>query len=101
LFLKHGGICHICGGKISEGERWEVSHEIPLELGGDDDDVNAKPAHHKCHRHQTSTVDIPAIAKAKRLQVRHLGAKAPSKRPMPGSRASKWKRRMDGTVVPR
>lgn len=101
LFLKHEGRCHLCGGKITPGEKWEVSHEIPLELGGADDDENCKPAHFKCHRVHTAEVDIPAIAKAKRRQARHLGAKPPSRRPLPGSKGSKWKKKLDGTVVPR
>lgn len=98
LFLKHGGTCHMCGGRIDAGQAWEVSHEVPLELGGADDDENAKPAHYKCHRNHTATVDIPNIAKAKRRQARDLGAKR-SSNPLPGGKRSKWKRRMDGTVV--
>ncbi|KAF0135477.1 MAG: HNH nuclease [Xanthobacteraceae bacterium] len=101
LFLKYDGRCHLCGGRITPGEKWEVSHEIPLELGGDDDDVNGKPAHVLCHRTQTTEVDIPAIAKAKRRNARHLGAKAPSRHRLPAGKGSKWKRKIDGTVVPR
>lgn len=101
LFLLHGGTCHICGGKIHGAtERWEISHEIPLELGGADDDENRKLAHYKCHRTQTAQVDIPRIAKAKRTHVKHIGAKR-SSRPMVGSRRSPWKRKLDGTVVRR
>lgn len=79
LFTLHGGVCHFCNGKITVGEAWEISHDIPLELLGADDDANRKPAHKKCHRHHTSTVDIPAIAKAKRREAAHTGAAA--KRP--------------------
>jgi hypothetical protein len=38
------------------------------------------------------------IAKVKRKHQKHIGA-ARSKSPLPGGRLSKWKRRMDGTVV--
>lgn len=100
LFMLHGGTCHLCGGKIGVGEAWDVSHDIPLELGGADDDANRLLAHRKCHRAHTASVDVPAIAKAKRREARHIGAKRTA-RPMPGSRASGWKRRMDGTVVRR
>jgi hypothetical protein len=48
----------------------------------------------------TATVDIPLIAKVKRIHQRHIGARKP-KAPMPGGRLSKWKRKMDGTVVRR
>ena len=100
LFLKHDGVCHLCQGKISAGQAWEVSHDIPLELGGADDDENCKPAHFKCHRAHTAAVNVPNIVKAKRRQARDLGAKR-SSNPLPGGKRSKWKRKMDGTVVPR
>lgn len=76
LFTLHGGRCHLCGGLIQVGDRWEISHDIPLELLGPDDDQNRKPAHYKCHRTHTSEVDIPAIAKAKRREAAHTGATA-------------------------
>ena len=98
LFLLHGGICHLCNGKIEAAvEAWDISHDIPLELGGDDDDENAKLAHRKCHRAHTAKVDMPAIAKAKRVEQKHLGIKKAS-RPMPGSRGSGWRKHMDGSV---
>ena len=98
LFALHGGICHLCNGKIGVGERWEVSHDIPLELGGEDDDANRKLAHYKCHRDHTAKTDIPQIAKAKRREARHIGAKT-SKQPLPCGRKSKWKKKLDGRVV--
>lgn len=76
LFALHGGVCHICTGKIdATREAWEVSHDIPLELGGDDDEANRKLAHKKCHRALTAGTDIPNIAKAKRREIKNLGAK--------------------------
>jgi 5-methylcytosine-specific restriction protein A len=81
-FRDNNGECHLCGGKIHAGEAWEVSHPIPLELGGADDKSNWRPAHRVCHRVETSTKDIPAIAKAKRREARHIGA-LKSSRPFP------------------
>lgn len=97
LFAAHGGVCHICGGKINVGESWEVEHIIPIAMGGADDESNWRPAHIKCHRGKTVT-DVAQIAKAKRREARHIGAKV-SKTPMPYGRGSKFKRKMDGTVV--
>lgn len=91
LFAMHGGVCHMCGGRITVGEAWEVSHDTPLAMGGADDDANRKLAHKKCHRDHTSGVDIPQIAKAKRREAAHLGAKKP--RTM-----TRW-RKFDGTIV--
>lgn len=101
IFMRHGGICHLCSMKVVPGEEWDVSHDIPLEAGGKDDDTNWLVAHRKCHRHHTATVDAPLIAKVKRIHQRHIGAKLKSKNPIPGSRHSKFKRKMDGTVVRR
>lgn len=96
LFLKYEGRCHLCSQPIRGG--WEVSHEIPLELGGADDDTNAKPAHATCHRQRTSTEDIPRISKAKRQQALHLRAKPKSWRWGYG-RADKLKKKVTGEII--
>ena len=97
LFQKHDGTCHLCGGKIHAGEAWEVEHVIPFAMGGADTEDNWCPAHTKCHKAKT-VKDVADIAKAKRREARHIGAKV-SKSPMPFGKGSKWKRKMDGSVV--
>jgi 5-methylcytosine-specific restriction enzyme A len=99
LFLRHDGICHICGSRIIVGERWEVEHVLPLAQGGEDDDTNTRPAHAKCHRVKTAK-DAADTAKAKRREARHIGAHR-SARPMPGGKSSKWKRKISGEIVAR
>ncbi len=82
IFLAHDGRCHVCGGKISVGEGWDLDHRIALALGGDDAEANLAPAHRKgCHAGKTAKEDVPAIAKAKRRQIAHVGAAVP-KRPI-------------------
>ena len=101
LFSFHEGICHLCKGKIDGArEAWEVEHEIPLAMGGADDDKNRKPAHIKCHKDKT-VVDMGNIAKAKRREAKHIGAKSPSRQPLPGGKDSKWKRKLNGEWVKR
>lgn len=100
LFLDHKGQCHICGGLIQPGQAWEVEHVIPLAQGGDDEPHNMRPAHAKCHKAKTAD-DAANTAKAKRREAKHNGWRAPSKRPMPGSRASGWKQKLTGEWVRR
>jgi 5-methylcytosine-specific restriction endonuclease McrA len=79
IFLAHNGTCHVCGGKISVGEAWDLDHVIPLALYGEDEEHNLAPAHRKgCHGGKTAEQDVPAIARAKRLEAAHLGIKRPS-----------------------
>ncbi len=91
LFMAHSGVCHICGGKIT-GKAWDVEHIIPFALGGADDESNWAPAHRLCHSPKT-VEDVRNIARAKRRKAKHLGIRKRS------AFQSKWKRRMDGTVV--
>lgn len=96
IFDAAEGICHICGLPIDQHKAWEVSHVIPLELGGEDTDENTRPAHYACHRQHTAKVDIPKIAKAKRVEAKHRGAWRRPKRLIPGSKGSGWKAKIGG-----
>ncbi|RMC33732.1 HNH endonuclease [Paracoccus alkanivorans] len=98
VFEAHGGICHICGGKILVGQSWDLEHVIPLAMGGEDDESNVAPAHSKCHRIKTSK-DAAQIAKANRVRARHFGAKPDRRAVIPGSKKSKWKRKLNGQTV--
>jgi 5-methylcytosine-specific restriction protein A len=97
LFELHGGVCHICHGAIAVGEPWDIEHRVPLAMGGLDNDQNRPPAHRACHKPKTGD-DLANLARAKRRQAKHIGAKAPSRAVIPGSKRSPWKKRLDGTV---
>lgn len=96
-FADNHGICGICEQKIDGvRDRWDLDHVVPLALGGDDVLENMEPVHAVCHRAKTRG-DVGRIAKAKRSEARHTGAKR-SRNPLPGSRDSRFKRKIDGTV---
>lgn len=99
VFERAGGICVLCSRKIAAGERWIAEHIRALGLGGEDAPDNMAPAHEACARAKTNgrDGDLARIAKAKRVKAKHIGAHR-SARPMPGSRASGWRKRMDGRV---
>ncbi len=96
----HGCRCYLSGAVIDPvKDRWELEHVIPLAGGGTDDDDNLRPVLAWAHLEKTKQ-DLARIAKGKRIEQKHKGAHR-SARPMPGSRASRWKRKMDGSVVER
>ena len=95
IFAAHNGICHICGEAIDgTRERWDADHIVPYALTRDDSDANLAPAHERCHAKKTPD-DVRQIAKAKRVQAKHIGAKK-AKRPLPGSQDSQWKAKVGG-----
>jgi hypothetical protein len=98
IFERMHGECHLCGGKIQVGERWELEHFVPLAIGGDDDENNIGVAHWKCHAKKT-VADMATIAKTKRIRQKHFGARRDSR--WPCSRDSKWKKKISGEVVRR
>ena len=78
LFTLHNGLCCLCGGKIDgTKERWIIEHVRPLALLGEDDDTNMKPSHELCSKAKTygKQGDLATIAKAKRREAVHVGAK--------------------------
>lgn len=98
FFLSRGGQCASCGMKCDRG--WDLDHEIPLAMGGADEPSNWVVLCRPCHRAKTRGADVPAIAKAKRREAYYLGVKV-SRSPLPYGRRSRWKKRLDGTVVRR
>ena len=100
LFKAHRGVCHLCNGVIHPGKAWEVEHVIPLALGGDDLPRNMAPAHVECHAAKTAKTDAPAIAKAKRREAIAIGAKAPTRNPLPNKPTAKREPRALGAALP-
>ena len=100
IFLREKGICHICQFKIKVGEKWEVEHKDALWAGGSALEANCLPAHIKCHKIKTAA-EAPQRAKESRVRQKHIGAWKPKIRPMDGTIASPFKKKMDGTVVRR
>ena len=91
----HGWICYLTGAKIDPvRDRWEIEHVIPLAGGGTDDDENCRPVLASAHLEKTKA-DVARIAKGKRIADKHFGSKARKSRPMPGTKASGWKHKMD------
>lgn len=91
-----GGCCEGCGRKLYPGDRQEYDHRISCEQGGDNSPANCELLCGWCHDGKTA-VDARKAAKSRSVRAKHVGAAKPRK-PLPGSRASGWKRKIDGTV---
>lgn len=76
---RSGGKCETCTRKLAPGDI-HYDHVIPDGLGGEPTLDNCAVLCRSCHAVKTTTQDVPAIAKSKRVQARHAGAKAPSAR---------------------
>lgn len=91
--------CNIpgCGLPVKPGERWVESHyPVPHALGGTETGV----AHEDCNKFFAEHVEVPAIAKAKRIRRKHIGAHV-ARCPLPGGRDDTRKRKIGGGVEPR
>ena len=73
-------------------------HHQPDGLGGAPTLENARVLCGTCHSHKTFNEDNPRMQKADRSKKAHYGIKPKQSRPIPGTRASGFKKRMDGTV---
>ena len=93
-----GDLCVKCDRKVGEKLRPEFDHITPLILGGQNRESNIQLLCHECHGAKTK-LDVKLKAKVARVRTKlSLGIKTAKGRPMPGSRASGLRKRMDGTV---
>jgi 5-methylcytosine-specific restriction endonuclease McrA len=98
IWEREHGRCMVCTIKLMPGQ-FIFEHVRPLALGGADADDNIRLTCKGCASEKTKA-DMAQITKAKRQKAAHLGLKQ-SKSPLPGGRNSKWKKKLDGTVVRR
>lgn len=84
-----------CNATLSHGVEFD---HIILEANSHDDSLeNCAAVCIPCHKFKTAKHDTPLAAKTLRQQDKNLGIRRKGN-PMPGSKASGWKRRMDGSV---
>jgi len=100
VFERHGGVCFISGRVIRAGEPWQVDHCVSLINGGEHRESNLAPVLVKPHQEKTK-VDVAEKSRVYRKKAKNLGITLKKSRPFPGSKASKWKKKMNGTIVSR
>lgn len=95
------GICACgCGQKLGmAAEPIEFDHEKALINGGTNDEQNLRALRRPCHAFKTKA-DVAEKAKVDRVRKKHLNL-VEKKSQFPGSKRSKWKRKVSGEVVRR
>jgi len=98
-FMRSNGRCECgCGRKILGTP--EYHHAVPAAIGGEATLENCVVMDPKCHRVRTARLDVPQIAKTKRIYAKRTGS-GRTKRTFPGGKGSRWKKKVDGTTIPR
>jgi 5-methylcytosine-specific restriction endonuclease McrA len=94
-----GGFCEIegCEAKLRPG-RFTYDHRIPDQMGGEPTLENCQVICRECDRDKTGR-DQSDIAKAKRRERKDAGIRKRST--FPCSRDTRFKKKLDGSVVPR
>lgn len=93
VFDAANGRCYLCKRKIGAGEYWQCDHVVALANGGSNRESNLLPACRNCCYAKTAD-DVSEKSRIALKRSKHLGIKP--KRPW-----SNFKRKMDGSVVPR
>lgn len=88
--------CEGCGA-ATKFKPVHYDHDLACELGGDNSLENCKVLCVPCHKTKTRDRDMPLIAKSRRIRQREMGIRKRSK--FPGSRDSKFKKKISGEVV--
>ena len=100
VFEAHDGRCAETGRKIMPGDDWQLDHAQALANGGENRETNLQPVLTFAHKEKTAR-DVAQKAKDRRVRAKHVGAKAPPRSRIAGSKGSRWKRKLDGTTVRR
>ena len=99
-FARANGCCEgdNCGARLTPG-KFRYDHRVPCQMGGDNSLENCTVLCLACDLGQKTPQDLRDIAKAKRIERKHLGIRKRST--FACSRDSRWRKKINGQVVPR
>jgi 5-methylcytosine-specific restriction endonuclease McrA len=100
IFERFEGICQLTRRKIRAGDAWAIDHVIPLADGGSHRESNLVPVLEIAHRQKTGAENT-ARAKVRAVKAKHIGGIRETRNPLPGSRNTRWKKKISGEVVER
>jgi 5-methylcytosine-specific restriction enzyme A len=99
IWDREGGRCYLTGRKLRAGE-YDFEHVIALALwtgdGHGNRESNIRLAYRPAHREKTKQ-DRKTKADSDRVRKKHVGITKP-RNPLPGSRASGIRKRMNGQI---
>lgn len=101
IFLARNGMCCLCHTQIvAHRDDWFIEHPEALDLGGSDNDADLWPAHVRC-KPRKDAADAALIASRNSSIDKNCVDARRKARPMPGSKSSGLKKKMNGEVVRR
>ena len=95
-FLRCNGVCEGCGARLKTGEA-EYDHILPCEFDGEATVDNCQVLCRVCHKQKTAN-DVRALRKSDRIRDKNTSAWKRKSKPIPGSKASGLRKRMNGQV---
>lgn len=97
VLLRADRLCAGCTRPIRPGDEWTCDHKKALINGGENRERNLQPLCDWCNPSKNAA-DVAEKSAVADKALAHAGIKRkPRGRPMPGTRASGWKQKMDGT----
>ena len=99
VFMRDDGCCQCgCGRRIIVGDKWQTDHRKALANGGENRERNLFTLLTEHHKIKTRA-DVAEKSKVARVRAKHLGIRKPST--FACSRNSKFRKKINGQVVPR
>ena len=92
VYERDGGRCKGCGRKLQVGEAFITDHMVALINGGENRESNLQTLGAKCCNPHKTRQDVKQKADTARKRAHLLGVGPKKGRPVPGSKASPWKR---------
>jgi 5-methylcytosine-specific restriction endonuclease McrA len=97
IFDRDGKHCKVCTNPISGSRLPAYDHVVALINGGENRETNIQLLCVDCHKPKTAA-DVREKSIVARKRMKFLGIAPKKGRPMPGSKESGFRKRMDGTV---
>lgn len=99
VLVHHDARCASCTRKIGGPVPWQCDHIIAIIKGGQNRESNLQPLCIECHIQKTKS-DVGEKSRTYRKALHHIAMRAMKRkwRPLIGTKASGWRKRMDGTV---